>query len=125
MPRTIQPVCILDDDASVLSSLRELLASDGFDAEIFDSPAKFLAYAQEHPIKLAILDVWMPATSGMDVQDRLREFSPDTRVIIITGRPGLAVRAVAVENGSFAFLVKPFEDEVFLGLVRKALDEEP
>jgi two-component system response regulator FixJ len=125
MPRTIQPVCILDDDASVLSSLRELLASDGFDAEIFDNPDKFLAYAQEHPIKLVVLDVWMPATSGMEVQDRLREFSPETRVIMITGRPELALRAAAVENGSFAFLVKPFEDEVFLGLVRQALDGEP
>ena len=125
MPRTIQPICILDDDASVLRSLRELLASDGFDAEIFDSPGKFLAYAEEHAIKLAVLDVWMPAISGMEVQDRLREFSPDTRVIIITGRPELAVRAAAVENGSFAFLVKPFEDDVLLGLVRKALDGEP
>ena len=123
MPSCIQPVCILDDDASVLSSLRELLASDGLEAETFDSPEKFIAYVQGHAVKLAVLDVWMPATSGIEVQERLHEFSPGTRVIIITGRPEIGIRADALENGSYAFLVKPFEDEIFLDLVHKALDE--
>jgi len=123
MPGTSKPICVLDDDSSVLSSLKELLASDGFEAETFDSPDEFLAYTQAHAVKVAVLDVWMPVTSGIEVQERLHELSPETQVIMITAREEAAVRAVALEGGAFAFLVKPFDDEAFLTLVRNALRE--
>jgi two-component system response regulator FixJ len=123
MPEIIKPICILDDDSSVLSSLRELLDSDGFEARTFDSPDRFLAYAQEHGVKLAVLDVWMPETNGIEVQARLHELSPATQVIMITGREEAPIRAAALERGAFAFLVKPFDDEAFLALVRSALRE--
>jgi FixJ family two-component response regulator len=123
MPGTTKPICVLDDDSSVLSSLKELLASDGFEAETFDSPDEFLAYTQDHAVKVAVLDVWMPATSGIEVQERLHELSPETHVIMVTAREEAAVRAVALEAGALAFLVKPFDDEAFLTLVRNALRE--
>ena len=123
MPGGVIPICILDDDFSVLNSLRELLDSDGFQARTFDNPDLFLAYAREHPVKLAVLDVWLPQLTGIDVQERLREVSPETIVIIITGREEPAIRAAAMEAGAFGFLGKPFEDEVFLTLVRDALGE--
>jgi FixJ family two-component response regulator len=123
MPGTIKPICVLDDDFSVLNSLRELLDSDGLEARTFDNPELFLAYAQENPVKLAVLDVWMPQMTGIDVQERLREVSPETLVVIITGREESAVRVAAMEAGAFGFLAKPFDDEVFLGMVRSALGE--
>jgi FixJ family two-component response regulator len=123
MPDGIKSICILDDDLSVLNSLRELLDSDGFEARTFDNPDRFLAYAREHPVKLAVLDVWLPQMTGIDVQERLREISPETLVIIITGRDEPAIRTAATENGAFGFLGKPFEDEAFLILVRGALGE--
>jgi|ERR1700722_1644822 FixJ family two-component response regulator len=123
MSGTIKPICILDDDSSVLNSLRELLASDGFEARTFDRADQFLAYAQEHPVNLAVLDVWMPEMNGVAVQERLHELSPDTRVIIITAREEPAIRTAAMEGGAFAFVGKPFDDEMFLKLVRGALSE--
>jgi two-component system response regulator FixJ len=123
MPDGIKPICILDDDFSVLNSLRELLDSDGLEARTFDDPDLFLAYAREHPVKLAVLDVWLPQMTGIDVQGRLRKVSPETMVVIITGREEPAIRAAAMEAGAFGFLGKPFEDEVFLTLVRDALGE--
>ena len=121
MAGTVNPICILDDDFSVLNSLRELLDSDGWEAQTFDNPDLFLAYAREHPIKLAVLDVWLPQMTGIDVQERLHMISPETLVIVITGREEPAIRATAMEAGAFGFLGKPFEDDVFLGLVRSAL----
>jgi FixJ family two-component response regulator len=123
MPGTVNTICILDDDFSVLNSLRELLDSDGWEAQTFDNPDLFLAYAREHPIKLAVLDVWLPQMTGIDVQERLRMISPETLVIVITGREEPAIRAAAMEAGAFGFLGKPFEDEAFLTLVRDALGE--
>jgi two-component system, LuxR family, response regulator FixJ len=116
-----KPICILDDDLSVLSSIRELLESDGFESEAFDNPEKFIAYVSEHTVKVVVLDVWMPGTNGIEVQERLRELSPDTRVVMITGREASAIRAEALKGGASAFIVKPFVDETLLAAVREAL----
>ena len=63
----------------------------------------------------------MPETSGLQVQARLHEVSPDTKVILMTGRETPAVCAAPLERGAFAFHLKPFDDEVFLSLVGQAL----
>jgi FixJ family two-component response regulator len=63
----------------------------------------------------------MPAVGGLQVQERLREVSPDTKVIVRTGRETPAIRTATLEGGAFAFLAKPFDDEVFLTLVAGAL----
>jgi two-component system nitrogen regulation response regulator GlnG len=114
-------ICILDDDASVRRSIVQLLDSDGQNAQSFEDAEVFFAHARSHEVPLALLDVWMPETSGLQVQARLREVSPDTKVIVMTGRETPAIRAAALQGGAFAFLVKPFDDEAFLSLVRKAL----
>jgi FixJ family two-component response regulator len=123
MPGVIESICILDDDVSILSSLQELLDSDGLEARAFNNPDQFLAYAKDHAVKLAILDVWMPQTNGIEVQDRLHQLSPATQVIMITGREEAPIRDAALERGAFAFLAKPFDDETFLRLLRKAVCE--
>jgi FixJ family two-component response regulator len=116
-----EPVCIVDDDASVRNSTVQLLDSDGLRAQSFEDAQGFLAYARSHPVHLALLDVWMPKTSGLEVQGQLRVVSPKTKVIVITAREIPAIRAAALEVGAFAFLTKPFDDEAFLSLVHQAL----
>lgn len=121
MPSNPQSICILDDDAAVRDSILQLLDSDGLRAHSFENIEVFFTYARSHAVSLAVLDLWMPEASGLEVQMRLRETSPDTKVIIITGKEIPAVRAAALEDGAFAFLLKPFDDEAFLHLVREAL----
>ena len=99
----------------------ELLDSDGLKAQSFEDAEVFFAYARSHPVSLALVDVWMPETGGLQVQARLREVSPETKVIMMTGRETPAIRAAALQGGAFGFLVKPFDDEAFLCLVRQAL----
>ena len=113
----------MDDDRSILDSLRGLLASEDIAAMTFDDPWEFLDYAQAHDIRVAILDVAMPGLSGIQLQKELNRFSPETRVIIVTGRPDSEIRALALNGGAFAFLAKPIDDEAFLSSVRSALGE--
>ena len=75
-------ICILDDDPSVLRSLKELLSSDDFEAETFDDPEKFLEYVQAHAVRLAILDVWMPRQSGIELQEQLHHLSPEIKKFV-------------------------------------------
>jgi FixJ family two-component response regulator len=121
MPEQTESICILDDDSSVRRSIEQLLDSDGLMALSFEDAEDFLAHARSHAVPLAVLDVWMPETSGLEVQERLNDVSPDTKVIVMTGRETPAIRAAALEGGAFAFVLKPFDDETFLSLVRQAL----
>ena len=121
MPAQSECICIVDDDASVRNSIERLLDSDGLKAQSFEDTEVFFAHARSHAVPLAVLDVCMPETSGLQVQARLREVSPDTKVIVMPGLETPAIRAVALEGGAFAFLIKPFDDEALLSLVRQAL----
>ena len=114
-------ICLLDDDLSILKALERLLKSDGFHVERFHEPAAFLSAVGKSPCRVAILDVWMPDMNGLEVQAVLRKDSPETRIIFISGRDDPSVRQTALEAGAFGFLSKPFDDEVLLQLVRKAV----
>lgn len=114
-------VCLLDDDPSVLRAVGRLLSSAGWCVKQFSEPDEFLVYAKIHRVPVAIIDVWMPLMNGLEVQSRLRELSPTTRIIIFTGKDDPRVRSAALNAGASAFLMKPFDDEELLTAVRLAL----
>ena len=105
----------------MLKALGRLLNSAGFVVEKFSDPADFLSNLEQRECHVAVLDVWMPDMNGLEVQARLRRDSPKTRIIFITGRDDPLVRQTALDAGAFAFLAKPFEDEVLLQLIHKAV----
>ena len=116
-------ICLLDDDPSVLKATARLLVSAGREVKPFDDPHFFLAYAQTHRPRLAILDIWMPLMDGLEVQRRLRDVSPSTRVIILTSKDDPSVRSQALSAGAAGFFTKPVADDAFLGGIEAALGE--
>src|SRR6266404_5539190 len=115
-------IWLLDDDVSMLKALGRLMNSAGFVVEKFNHPATFLARLKHARCRVAVLDVWMPDMNGLEVQACLRQDSPETRIIFISGRDDLLVRQAALDAGAFAFLAKPFEDEVLIKVIQEALE---
>jgi FixJ family two-component response regulator len=95
--------------------------SVGWHPEQFSDPGAFLEYVKLHRPTVAIIDVWMPLMNGLEVQSRVRELSPTTRVIMFTGKDDPLVRSTSLKAGASAFFTKPFDDEEFLTAVRFAL----
>ena len=116
-------VCVVDDDLSVLKSMRYLLASEGFKVRTFNKAADFLAHASTHDVPVVVTDIWMDEVTGLEVLARLCAISPKTRVIVITAREDLAARATAMAIGPVAFFMKPFDDEKFIAAVGDALNQ--
>jgi two-component system response regulator FixJ len=114
-------VCLLDDDISVLNSMRFLLLAEGFNVRAFSDPEEFLAYAYNNHVAVLVTDVWMDRVTGLEVLARLCAISPKTKVIVITAREDSAARATATAIGPIAFFIKPFDDEKFIAAVREAL----
>jgi len=73
-------ICILDDDPSVLKSTGRLLSSAGWPVQPFIDPHSFLNYARMHRPRLVVIDMAMPLMHGLEVQKRLREVSPATKI---------------------------------------------
>ena len=118
-------VCLVDDDPLVLRSTGLLLVSDGFAVRRFSKGADFIAYVASHDVPLVVLDIWMEEMTGLEVLARLCAISPQTHVIVITGREDSAARITATQIGTVAFLIKPFDDEQFLEAVHRALGHPP
>ncbi len=118
-------VCLVDDDLAVLKSIGRLLASDGLTVRAFSQPEAFLEHVKDHAVPVVILDIWMEQMTGLEVQARVAKLSPQTHVIIMTGRQDPGARETAMESGATAFFIKPFDDEEFLTAVRGALASPP
>ena len=119
-------ICLLDDDLSFLKGLGRLLSWAGWPTQSFSDPAEFLRYAETQQNAVAVIDLYMPLMSGLEVQSRLREVSPSTRVIMVTAHGDRKVERTAIESGAIAFFKKPFNDTEFLSVIERAalgLDE--
>ena len=115
-------VCLVDDDPMMLRATGRLLASDGFAVRPFSKGADFIAYVASHDVPLVVLDIWMKEMTGLEVLARLCAISPQTHVIVITGRENSAALTTAMQIGIVAFFIKPFNDEKFLAAVHHALN---
>jgi FixJ family two-component response regulator len=114
-------ICLVDDDPSVRKALSRLLESAGIGVCAFSTGEDFLSYAVSHPVSVVILDIWMQRMNGLEVLVHLCSLSPQTRIIVITGREDSAVRSIATQIGAAAFLLKPLAAAEFLEKVRYAL----
>ena len=117
----VKEVCLVDDDTSVLKSMRRLLMSEGLAVRAFNKPEEFLAHAATHPVPVVVTDIWMEKITGLEILARMCALSPRPRVIVITAREDLAARATAMQIGPVAFFIKPFDDEKFVAAVHDAL----
>ena len=81
---------------------------------------EFFAHVREHEMTVAVLDVCLGDASGLEVQAKLHDISPGTRVVVMTGRDQPGWQSAAMQNGARAFLLKPFEDEIFPAHVHNA-----
>jgi FixJ family two-component response regulator len=119
-----QPVVfVVDDDEAVRESLRWLINSVNLGVEVFDSAADFLdGYAPGRPGCL-VSDVRMPGLSGLDLQRELNRRGITLPVILITGHGDVPMAVRAMKQGAYDFVEKPFNDQVLLDLVQKAVAE--
>jgi DNA-binding NtrC family response regulator len=72
-------------------------------------------------VAVAVIDIWMPGLSGLQVKKELQAISPKTRVIIITANDHDSVRNLTMEPETIAVFIKPFDNDQFLAAVYQAL----
>ena len=106
----MRAICV-DDERLILERTVQLCRDlpDMEEVTGFTRPREALAWASEHPIDLALLDVEMPGMTGIELAAAIKERQPDTAIIFVTAYPKYAVDAFAVRASGY--LLKPVTAE--------------
>jgi FixJ family two-component response regulator len=117
-------ILIVDDDEEVRDALQELLLSVGIDACCFGSTQELLrADLPERPGCL-ILDVRLPGSSGLDLQQHLASNGNTRPIIFLTGHGDIAMTVQAMKAGAVDFLTKPVRDQTLLDAVTAGIEQD-
>ena len=117
-----QTVYVVDDDPALRDALSLLMQSVRQPVETFDSAQAFLDAFDPARRGCLVLDIRMPGMSGLDLQSRLKELGSTLPVVIITGHGDVPMAVRALKEGAMDFLEKPFNDQVLLDCVKRALE---
>jgi len=115
-------VFVVDDDASIRESLKDLIESAGLNVQTFASAQEFLASPRSDAASCLVLDVQLPGLSGLDLQQELAKIDVEIPIIFITGHGDIPMTVRAMKAGAIEFLTKPFRDEDLLNAVDQAIN---
>ncbi|MGE5326315.1 MAG: sigma-54-dependent transcriptional regulator [Deltaproteobacteria bacterium] len=112
---------IVDDELIVRDSLGKWFVEEGYEVETAANASDALTRLAEHPWDLALVDIKMPGTDGIELERRLREVDPKLMVIIMTGYASVETAVQALKNGAYDYVTKPFDPDDIAHTVRNAL----
>ena len=116
-------VLVVDDDASLASTLKEFLAREGYNVEVALSAAEALAIQAANPrISLALVDLIMPLTDGLTLTGELRRRDPNLIVVIMTGYGTIETAVDAIKRGAEDYVTKPFDYEAVRKKIARLLE---
>jgi FixJ family two-component response regulator len=113
------PVCVVDDDVSLLRALRRLLSAAGFAVEAFSSAEEFLASRHSAPPRCLVLDVRLGGMSGFDLHEWLRRSGSTIPVIFITAHDDPTTRECARRAGAVRCLGKPLDEVELIAAIHQ------
>ncbi|PWT72716.1 MAG: two-component system response regulator [Proteobacteria bacterium] len=117
-------VSVVDDDASLRRSVRNLLTSMGFRVETFISAEAFLESMHRDKTGCLVLDLRMEGMDGLELLRHLTVVGTPIPTVILTAHGDDELRDRALQGGAIAFLAKPFHADVLLDAVRTAMGRE-
>ena len=118
------PVVFIIDDASVRSSVQDLLASVDLRSEAFATPQEFIQHKRADNPGCLVLDIRLPGMSGLDFQRALAEAGVSLPIIFITGHGDVPMSVQAMKSGAIEFLLKPFRTQELLDAIQLALGRD-
>ena len=114
---------IVDDDQSVRTALARLMRSASLHAETFASAKEFLE--REHPDGpgCMVLDLSMPGSTGLELQQDMAAADIDLPIVFLTGHGNVPSSVKALKSGAVDFLEKPVDDDRLLSAIKGAVEQ--
>ncbi len=115
-------VFIVDDDRSVRTALARLMRSAALRAETFASAKEFLQRVHPDGPGCMVLDLSMPGSTGLELQEDMAAADIDLPIIFLTGHGSVPSSVKALKSGAVDFLEKPVDDDLLLSAIKDAVE---
>ena len=117
-------ILLVDDDPIAMRLLRAILGPLRIEMHGVGTGAEALARIRDRPVRVMVLDLVLPDTSGLDVLEAAIAARPELPVIMLTGADDAATAVRALRKGAYDYLTKPVDHEQLLASVQRALERE-
>lgn len=108
-------ILVVDDEASIRESLKDWLMEDGYSVALAIDGEDAILRVEASQYDVILLDLKMPGIDGLETMRRIKEISPDSEVLMMTAYAAVDTAVLAMKEGAFDYLVKPFDpDEIEL-----------
>lgn len=116
----MQRLLVVEDDASVRTTITTFLELEGYDVEAVSSTREAIAKLNRDQYPIVISDIYLDERTGIDVLRTAREQNPTCVVILMTARGSMETVMSATQHGAFDYIAKPFELDTMLATIRRA-----
>lgn len=117
-------ILLVDDEPNILNACNRALRRTGYDISTTVSPEEGLKRLREESYTVVLSDQSMPMMTGTDFLEKVREISPDTIRVILTGLDDVQTTVEAINRASvFRFIKKPWDDGELRSVVQEAVSE--
>jgi DNA-binding NtrC family response regulator len=120
----VADILFVDDDRAILEIVREYLAEIGYRVDVVDNGLTALERIKDKPYHIVFTDIKMPDIDGLELLSAIKEYRPETEVIIVTGHGSMESAIQAMKYGSYDYLQKPFKLNVLKVIIDRILDEK-
>jgi two-component system alkaline phosphatase synthesis response regulator PhoP len=114
-------ILIVEDERGLIITLRDRLTREGYAVDVASTAPDALALAGERQFDLVLMDVMLPAGSGVEVCSQLRARGIQTPIIMLTARAALVDKIIGLKMGADDYLTKPFEMAELLARIEAQL----
>jgi DNA-binding NtrC family response regulator len=116
----MQKLLIVEDDASVRSTMVTVLELEGYTVEAVASTREAINRLEAQPFPIVISDIYLDDRTGIDILKTARLYNPDGAVILMSGRGSMETVMAATSGGAFDYLAKPFEMSLMIDTIKRA-----
>lgn len=114
-------VAVIEDDPQLRQQISRYFSEDGYVVDEASDGEEGLYVAKEYPLDLAVVDMGLPKTSGLDIIRCVRKLGKHYPILILTARDGWQNKVEGLESGADDYLVKPFHKQELLARSRALL----
>ncbi|MGL5683439.1 MAG: sigma-54-dependent transcriptional regulator [Marinifilaceae bacterium] len=116
-------VLVIDDERSIRNSMKDILQFENYDVILAENGMEGIVAVKNDKPDVVFCDIKMPKMEGIEVLERIKEFSPDTPVVMISGHGTIDTAIEAIKKGAYDFIEKPLDINRILITIKNATDK--
>jgi len=117
-------VLVVEDEAGTLATLSATLEGAGYEVTGLEKGAEALQMIRSRSFNVIVTDIRLPDVGGLEILELAKEINPEVAVIVMTGYTGIETAVNAVNNGAYAYFVKPVNPDEIKTIIANALKQQ-